>query len=224
MNHAENRASSVSLPGSSAQLSSWTAVSQRGQELASIGSEVIDWLDDFLPAIPSNTVSPGVVRLPEWYALRYVSGREKLLFWLLGRIGLTHQWLSFSHRVKRRTKPIRKAWLPGIVFCNFDRRVDRWQQVLRMPHVISYYGAPTAIPIEVFDDLVKRCPERLDRPTAFSSVAPGTTIRIIRGPKAGLKAVVSWSDRKFVKVPMLMFGREGMEVTLKASDVEVVKE
>lgn len=93
-----------------------------------------------------------------------------------------------------------------------------------MPYALSYYGSPTAISNAVFNDLVKRCPERADSPTAFSCVAPGTLIKVLRGPSAGFKARVCWSDRKSVKIPMLMFGRDGVEVTLKASDVEIVEE
>jgi transcription antitermination factor NusG len=53
-------------------------------------------------------------------------------------------------------------------------------------------------------------------------------IRIKSGPSdnphplAGHKAVVIWSDKKTVKVPVLIFGSRDVEVTLKVSDVEVI--
>lgn len=173
-------------------------------------------VEEFLPAIISDN------RTPEWYALRYESGKEKLLFWCLDHIGLPYKHLTFLAKVKKRAKPVPRSWLPGYLFVLCDLRVDRWQQVVRMPHAIEYLGSPTSIPAAKFDDLCRRCPEHLAKPGQFSSVAPGTTVRIRTGPLQGHTAVVSWSDRKIVKLPILLFGSRDVEVTLKTKDVEVI--
>ena len=176
-------------------------------------------VEKFYPAICLETTAD---RRPEWYALRYETGKEALLFWCISHIGLEYRHLTFLKKDKRG-KSGKRNWLPGYLFLNFDRDMDRWQQVTRMPHAFSFLGSPSPIPAAKFDDLVRRCPERLARPSEFSCVAPGTVIRILRGPLQGHTAVVAWSDRKTVKVPMLLFGSRDVEVTLKSADVEVVE-
>lgn len=132
--------------------------------------------------------------------------------------------LTFLQKIKHgHGKYIRRDWLPGYLLLEFDVRRDRWQQIIRMPYAIGYLGSPTPVPSEIIDDLIRKCPERLSRPSAISCIAPGTNIKILRGPFSGHQAVVTWSDRRTLKVPLMLFGSRNVEVTLRSADVEVVK-
>lgn len=179
-------------------------------------------VEKFYPAVIEDSgLDAGSVRHPEWHVLRCVSGKEKLLLWFLDRIGMPYRHLTYWQKVKHG-RPVRRSWLPGYLLLEFDRERDRWQQVVRFPHAISFLGGPSPVPPAVFEDLVRKCPEKLERPNAFSCLAPGTLVRIKSGPFAGNVVVVSWSDRKTVKAPMLAFGSRDVEITLRSSDVEVV--
>lgn len=181
-------------------------------------------VDVFLPAICIPPILEGVqryTRAPEWYALRCVVGKEKLLLWFLDQIRMPWRHLTYFQRVKR-SRPVKRSWLPGYLFLEFDKSVDRWQQIVRMPYAQEFLGSPSPIPTARFEDLVKRCPEHLNKTSAVASVANGTLIRVLKGPLAGHKAVVGWSDRKSVRCPMLMFGRSEVEVTLNVRDIEIV--
>ena len=177
---------------------------------------------DFLPAVMENTgLGPAWQRTPEWHILRFVSGHERVLLWFLAHYGVSHRNLTFV-RKSRRAGTVTRSYFPGYIFCNFDVRLDRWQQITRMPYALDFLGLPTPIPDAMFDDLVRRCPERLGRTSAFAAVSLGSRIKVIRGPFQGHHGVVTWSDRKSVKIPILMFGSRQVDVPLAVSDIEIV--
>ena len=173
------------------------------------------FIDDFTPAISQ---SPN--RTPEWFILRYVSGKERGLIRLLEYVDMPYLHLTYLQRV-RRSKPINRAWLPGYFFLEFDRIRDNWGQILRMPYALEVLGAPTPLPPGLIDDLVLRLPARLAKPSALSCVAPGVRIRIKRGSFQGHEAAVTWSDRHQLKVILMIFNRP-TEVTLDFRDIEIV--
>ena len=173
------------------------------------------YVEDFGPAVLASSG-----REPLWYTLRYVSGKEKVLTWLLGHVALPFRHLVYMQRVKR-SAPVERSWLPGYMFLEFDVVRDNWGQVLRMPYALEVLGGPTPLPDGLVDDLVLRLPLRPARPTAFSCVAPGTRVRLRGGAFAGHEGPVTWSDRRKLKVMLMLFNAP-REIQADVTDVEVL--
>lgn len=178
-------------------------------------SMAVQYTPEFVPAIRAETN-----RNPYWYVLRFITGKERLLRRLLDQTRLPYHHLTFEHR-PRRQRPTERAWLPGHMFVHFDIARDFWQQILHMPAVLEILGDPSPLPDGLMEDLVGRLPNRIAKAAAFSTISPGQTVRIIRGPVAGFECVVTWSDRRHVKVISMMFGRP-TELILKIEDVLVI--
>jgi len=167
--------------------------------------------------------SLGSVRRPEFYALRYVSGKETPVRRLLGLIGLHYHLFTFE-RYRRRKRPVVCAWFPGYLFLEFDILRDYWQQVLRVPYVLEILGdsRPRPMPLDgpgSVADLIERLPVRFERSTPVTRIPPGSTVRLLAGVCKGSTARVTWSDAGRVKVVMMMFGRP-VEATMVLGDVE----
>jgi transcription antitermination factor NusG len=173
------------------------------------------WVRQFSPAIIDNAG-----RKPEWFVLRYVAGKQRLLLWLLRYIGLAHHHLIYMQRMPR-SKPVERAWVPGYLFVQFDPLFDNWGQVARMPYALEVLGDPTPLPTGLIDDLVARLPLHLAKPSALSCVAPGARVRVRSGSFLSHEATVIWSDRRRLKVLLMLFGRP-VEVTLDIRDVEIM--
>lgn len=157
---------------------------------------------------------------PSWYVLKYVAGKDKLLLRLLDHIGLPYKHLVYSVRVPRFKEMVQRPWLPGYLFLNFDLR-DNWGQVLRMPYALEILGMPTALPPGLVADLELRLPLKLSKPSAFSCIAPGTQVRFKRGAFQNHVGPVTWSERRKLKV-MLMIFNTPKEIETILSDVEIV--
>ncbi len=191
------------------------AIAQNNPTISASRSMGVNYSPEFVTAI-----RPGAEREPEWFVMRFITGKERLLRRLLDQTRLPYHHLTFEHRQRRRP-PTERAWLPGHMFIHFDRRRDFWQQILHMPAVLEILGDPSPLPVGMMEDLVGRLPNRVAKASAFSTIPPGQTIRIIRGPVAGFECVVTWSDRRHVKVISMMFGRP-TELILKIEDVLVI--
>lgn len=167
-----------------------------------------------------NAIRAQADRNPYWYVLRFVTGKERLLRRLLDQTRLPYHHLTFMHP-QRRQRPTERAWLPGHMFIHFDVARDFWQQILHMPAVLEILGDPSPLPPGLMEDLVGRLPSRVAKASAFSTIAPGQTVRLIKGPFTGFECVVTWSDRRHVKVISVMFGRP-TELMMKIEDVRVI--
>ncbi len=104
---------------------------------------------------------------------------------------------------------------------NFDVKRDNWQQVLRMPSVLDILGGPDPLPEGMVEDLVGRLPAQVSRSTPVAAIAPGSLVKLQKGPLEGWECRVTWSDRKSVKVVAIMFGRP-TEVQIPVADVRVI--
>lgn len=173
-------------------------------------------ISDFSPAVMS-----GASREPLWYVLKYVSGKERMLTWLLDHIRLPYQHLVYKQRVKRFKEPVERCWLPGYMFLHCDIRRDNWGQVLRMPYALEVLGEPSPLAAGLVDDLVLRLPMRPGKPTTFSCIAPGTRVRFRKGAFADRIGPVTWSERRKLKVLLMIFNRPE-EIMSDVSDVEIV--
>lgn len=180
----------------------------------------LDSLTDYPIVEDFTSIVLRAEREPLWYVLKYVSGKEKVLTWLLWHIGLPFQHLTYLQKVKR-SAPVQRAWLPGYIFLSFDRIRDNWGQVLRMPYALEVLGDPSPLPPGLVDDLVLRLPQRPAKPTAFSCIAPGTRVRFRKGAFAEHEGPVTWSDRRKVKVMLMLFNRPE-ELLADVSDVVIL--
>jgi transcription antitermination factor NusG len=180
------------------------------------------WSPDFLPAVKPGTADE---REPVWLALRFQTNGVRTLRALLDFTGQEHLYLTYHKKNRRRGKPPTvNAWIPGYIFVFADVFLDRWQQVLQMPHALGFLGRPDAIPADDIDKLRAACPERLEKPCAGAMVAVGSRVRIIRGPLAhnNAEGVVRRAERKKCYVVMMLFGRPAVDVELKYGDFEVI--
>ena len=190
------------------------------QEVAIAGLDPGTFSPVFWPAISEITDSDRL-REPWWYAVKFDAGRSKLLERLLGLVGLDYRMFVYEYR-RPRQRPTTRSWLPGYFFVEFDPG-DRWQQLLSMPGVITVLGRIPNDGEGSIEDLVARCPVKVE-PTGegLESIPRGSQVRILSGTFAGneLRAV-TWSERKKLRVNMMAFNRV-MEVELRTQDVEVV--
>jgi len=175
---------------------------------------------EFWPAICEDTGSDRL-REPWWYAVKFDAGRSRLLERLLKLVGLEYRMFVYEyHRPRQRSTT--RSWLPGYFFVEFDVD-DRWRQLHEMPGVIAVLGRIPTTGEGSIDDLVARCPVKVE-PTGdgLESVPRGSQVRILRGTFAdGELRAVTWSERKRLKVRVMAFNR-AMEVELRTRDVEVV--
>lgn len=160
------------------------------------------------------------MREPEWFVLRYIVGKETILLKLLNYIKVEFHHLVYKQPVAR-SKPIDRAWLPGYIFLEFDLHRDNWGQILRMPSALEILGGPSPLPLGLIDDLVARLPSKLAKPSALSCIAPGRRVRIRRGAYQDHEGPVTWSDRRKLKVMLMIFNRP-TDVELEFGDVELV--
>lgn len=184
------------------------------QEAPTAGAE--GFFSPFHPAIHVSA-DPGRVREPWWHAVRFDYTRLPVLERLLDITRLDYR--LFTYRLARpRRAPVVRSWLPGYFFVEFDDR-DAWRQLNLIPGVIEVLG--TRLASGVVDDLVARLPQRPRPEGSDESIPRGTTVRVLAGMFQGHSAPVVWSERRRVKILMMMFERP-TEIELRTKDVEIV--
>jgi transcription antitermination factor NusG len=181
----------------------------------------------FSPAIifsEPDALGCGSYRVPRWYTVRFGQINERLMLRLLDLIGLPYHIFTYLHQVGRQRETTR-SWLPGYFFVEFDRELDDWGQLNRVPGIIEILGAPTALDTGIVEDLVERLPRRLPKNCSATVIPVGAEIRINDGgPFQGHLARVIPAKAPapgYVTVLWMMFGHL-REQTLRTADVEVV--
>ena len=182
----------------------------------------------FSPAIifsEADDLGCGSYRTPRWYTARFGQINERLMLRLLDLIGLPYHIFTYLHQVGRQRETTR-SWLPGYFFVEFDRELDDWGQLNRVPGIIEILGSPTPLDTGIVEDLVERLPRRLPKPAPGVTVPVGADIRITQGPFQGHFAKVilppgKVQDPRYVWVMWTMFGQL-TEQKLPVADVEVV--
>lgn len=187
------------------------------QEEADAGSDV-GFSPVFRFAICEN-VDPGRLREPWWHAVRFDSTRYRVIERLLGILGFEYRLFTYLHHRARRAPAVR-SWLPGYFFVEFDAR-DEWRQLRDIPGVIQVFDdAP--ISSVIIEDLVVRLIDPAGDPAGECESLPrGSSVKILVGTFSGRQAVVTWSERKRVRILMMMFERP-MEIEFRTRDVEAV--
>lgn len=188
----------------------------------------VEWTDEFLPAIRQQTDQMvQSARTPKWYTVRFVYLGQILVFRLLDYIKMPYHDFTYLQRVPRG-HPVEHHWFPGYVFVEFDVECDRWQQLLRFPHVTEILGdkgLPTPLPQGIMEDLRGRLYTGLAKKVqapVHSIYGVGTRVKIKDGPLKGSTGAVTWADKRSVKVAMMFFGQPKMDVEFAANDVIVV--
>lgn len=190
---------------------------------AIIGAPVVDWEAEFASAIALTPIGRESGRCPEWFVLRFMAGKERILRRLLGLIKLPYHNLTYFHQVSSK-QTTERSWFPGHFFIEFDPALDYWQQVIRMPSVIEILGGPLprALPAGMMEDLVGRLPSRIAKGNPLASVSPGQRVRIVNGVYDGNEGVVLWCGRKKVEIDGIMFCGRPTKARLDLADVVVI--
>src|SRR4051812_14008405 len=156
----------------------------------------------FSPAIifsETEDLGCGSYRNPRWYTARFGQINERLMLRLLDLIGLPYHIFTYLHQVGRQRETTR-SWLPGYFFVEFDRELDDWGQLNRVPGIIEILGSPTPLDTGIVEDLVERLPRRLPKPAPGVTVPVGAEVKITKGVFLGHVAKVIDADCQYVTV------------------------
>lgn len=185
------------------------------------GTAVVDWECEFRSAIAIHPIDPALtIREPQWFVLRFCTGKERFLKRLIGLTRIPCHHLTYLH-FRAGKDPTTRAWFPGHFFVEFDLERDYWQQILNMPAVLEVLGKPTPLPQGTMEDLIGRLPRMTSKGAAHPRVAPGLRVRITSGAFDGHEGVVSWSDFKYAKVELLVFGGP-VQAKVELANIEVL--
>jgi transcription antitermination factor NusG len=167
-------------------------------------SGAVDYAPEFRPAI----CSPCDQRFPEWYVIRYVSGKEVAFKRALDMIRLPYHLFDFQEK-KHRKPAITKYWFPGYAFLQFDWGADFWQQLYQAPFFLEVINAPHFLPPKEMDRLVKILPDGKPkrRNAKVSEFDVGEDVKIVLGPLAGTTGKVLSAEPNYTVIITIIFGR-----------------
>jgi transcriptional antiterminator NusG len=183
-------------------------------------NDVVDWKSEFFPC----TRNDEQIRCPEWFVLHYIVTHETILLRLMNIIGVRYRHFTFIQPSERRRGPsTTKRWFHGYLFVECDIVLDRWQQLLNMPGVVTILGDPSPITIEDIDRMEMVCCGEVKRGDPGFKVKPGDNVRICDGPFTSFPGVVSEIkyDKRLVTVVAMIFGRP-CDVELHVSALELL--
>ena len=130
--------------------------------------------------------------MTSWYALYTKPRQEQLVAGQLHKLGLEVFLPQFQER-RRGQPPKQRSLFPCYLFVQADLEVTglsvlRWTPGLR--RVVAFGGEPARVPPEAIK-LVRKRLAQLEAAGGFpqSQFRPGDTVRIKKGPLAGLEAV-----------------------------------
>ena len=161
-----------------------------------------------------------------WYAVCTRSRQEKVTAAMLETLGVSHflplvtQERHWSDRKKMILVPI----FPGYLFVRIAAMSDVKLRVLTLPGVVSFVGnqnGPSAVSeheIQNLRLLLSGCNECF--PCPF--LKAGDTVRIIRGPLAGLEGVFVRSGARSRVVVSVQTIQRSIAVDVAINDVEYV--
>jgi transcription antitermination factor NusG len=186
-------------------------------------SEPVVWIPDLSPLVRGAGE-----REVEWYVLKYVAGKERVLQRIMDFIGVDYKIFSYKFKLPRTRKRsgrwVRRYWIPGYMFVEFDIRRDVWQELLRAPYVLEILGNPSPVP-KLGDgsmvDLAARLCEHPEDPASETCIKPGTIVRVNKGSFVGFEAPVIQSTRSKVVLMPMLFGHL-CEATVSVRDVTVI--
>ncbi len=184
------------------------------------------WSPGFIPAIR------GAERSTAWYVVKYVSGHEAAMLRVFKSLKLDYRLFTYQFRLNRtrhrKGRFTTRCWLPGYFFVDFDVERDLWQQIFHVPYILEVLGEPTPLPLisskkhgSSMLDLMARLPENPEKPHAETSIKAGTVVRIDAGIYSKFSGPVIKSDRKYVMLMPMIFGRP-TPVQISVRDITVI--
>ena len=164
---------------------------------------------------------------PRWHAVHVRSRHEFQVFERLTKKGIE----AFLPRVERlrkwkdRKKLIAFPLFPGYLFVHITKRAEDKLSVLKISGVVrllcSVPGEPDPIPDEQIISL-KTLVENKEELDPYPYLDEGERVRIKRGPLTGVEGIFVEKLDKHILVLSVDVLRQGVALTIDASDVEKI--
>ena len=162
------------------------------------------------------------IREPRHFVLRYRPAIEPALLRALSYLNVEYVLLTFQYRLPRSRGIARRNWFNGYLFPCFDVRLDPWTHVLRAPGVTAILGNPSPLDVDVFNDMVARCPSGLLEQNALTVIPAGSEVEVTDGAFKGRHGIVAASAGDLVWVELLVFARP-TRAELKTRQVQIIR-
>ena len=163
----------------------------------------------------------------EWYAVHVRSRHEVQVFERLSMKGV-EAFLPTVERLRRwkdRKKLIAFPLFPGYLFVRTTKEAGNLLSVLKVTGVVrilcSIPGEPDPIPDEQILSLQKIVENR-EELDPYPYLNEGQTVRIKKGPLAGVEGVLVKKPDKHILILSVDVLRQGVALTINASDVEKI--
>jgi transcription antitermination factor NusG len=164
---------------------------------------------------------------PRWYAVHTRSRHEFQVYERLAMKGI-EAFLPTVERLRRwkdRKKIITFPLFPGYLFVHIPKRPQDILSVLKVKGAVrllsSIPGEPESIPDEQIISL-KKLVENKEALDPYPYLTEGQKVRIKRGPLSGVEGILVEKLDKHVLVLSVDVLRQGVALTINASDVEKI--
>jgi len=164
---------------------------------------------------------------PKWYAVHTRSRHEFQVFDRLTMKGI-EAFLPTIERIRKwkdRKKLIAFPLFPGYLFVHITKDPNGRLSVLKIKGVVrllsSMHGEPEPIPDEQIISL-KKLVENKEALDPYPYLTGGQRVRIKRGPLSGVEGILVEKLDKHVLVLSVDVLRQGVALTINASDVEKI--
>ena len=167
------------------------------------------------------------VALPEWYAVHVRSRHEMQVFKRLTLKGVETFLPSVEkqRKWKDRKKMVAFPLFPGYIFVHISKAPSEMLSVLKVTGVVRMLctipGEPDPIPGEQISFL-KKLVENKRELDPYPYLNEGQTVQITKGPLSGIEGILVKKLDKHILVLSVDVLRQGVAVTINASDVEKI--
>lgn len=164
---------------------------------------------------------------PEWYAVHVRSRHEFQVHDRFSQKGIETFLPTFEklRKWKDRKKMIAFPLFPGYVFVHTTRESNNLLSVLKVKGVVRMLctipGRPDPIPDEQINSL-KTLVDNKEELDPYPYLTEGQRVRIINGPLIGVEGILDEKLDKHVLVLSVDVLRQGVALTINASDVEKI--
>ncbi len=167
------------------------------------------------------------VAVPEWYAVHVRSRHEMQVFKRLTLKGVETFLPSVEkqRKWKDRKKMVAFPLFPGYIFVHISKESGEMLNVLKVAGVVRMLctipGEPDPIPEEQISSLQKLVENKREL-DPYPYLNEGQTVQIAKGPLSGIEGILVKKMDKHVLVLSVDVLRQGVAVTINASDVEKI--
>jgi transcription antitermination factor NusG len=162
---------------------------------------------------------------PEWYAVHVRSRHEFQVHDRLTKKGL-EAFLPTVERLRRwkdRKKLVEFPLFPGYLFVHTTREPNSLLNILKVKGVVRMLctipGQPDPVPDDQIEAL-RKLVENKQELDPYPYLNEGQRVRIRKGPLAGVEGILVEKLEKHLLVLSVDVLRQGVAVTITASDVE----